>query len=138
MTSNNGVTNLSPKASTPAVVPAPMPVKIGGRQARHLAQAIQLEESGTSPLIRFSLFLTTAMCLLFIVWAALTEVPEIAAAEGSVIPDGQVVIVQHLEGGIGGIRVAPGGGLGNNRPEPTHCHGLRLTPADVPADDAVD
>lgn len=100
MTSNNGIANISPKSTAPAVVPPSLPVKIGGRQARHLAQAIQLEESGTAPLIRFSLILTTAMCFLFIIWAGFTEVPEIAAAEGSVIPDGQVIIVQHFEGGI--------------------------------------
>jgi HlyD family secretion protein/adhesin transport system membrane fusion protein len=77
-----------------------LPVKVGSRQSRHLAQAIQLEESGTSPLIRFSVMLTCVLCLVFFVWAAVTEVPEIAVAEGSVIPSGQVIPVQHLEGGV--------------------------------------
>ena len=87
----------------PATTKAPAPpatVKIGGRQARHLAQAIQLEESGTAPLIRFSLMLTSALCLVFIVWSGFTSVPEIASAEGTVIPSGQVIPVQHLEGGV--------------------------------------
>ena len=99
MTTSNGVTNLPPQ-TPPAVVPAPVPVKIGGRQARHLAQAIQLEESGTSPLIRFSLILTSALCLVFFIWSGFTDVPEIASSEGSVIPAGQVIIIQHLEGGV--------------------------------------
>ena len=90
-----------PKADKPKPVATNnLPVKIGGRQARHLAQAIQLEESGTSPLIRFSLMLTSALCLIFIIWSAVTEVPEVAAAEGTVIPAGQVIVVQHFEGGV--------------------------------------
>jgi len=79
---------------------ANLPVKIGSRQARHLAQAIQLEESGTSPLIRFSLYLTCAFCLFFIVWSGVTEVPEIAVSDGTVVPTGQVITVQHYEGGV--------------------------------------
>ena len=102
MTPGNGITNLPPKtAPVPAAVPGTsLPVKIGGRQARHLAQAIQLEESGTSPLIRFSLLLTSALCLLFFIWSGFTDVPEIAAAEGTIVPKGQVIAVQHLEGGV--------------------------------------
>ena len=79
---------------------APVPVKIGRRQARHLAQAIQLEESGTAPLIRFSLMLTSVLCLVFIVWSGFTTLPEIASAEGTIIPSGQVIPIQHLEGGV--------------------------------------
>ena len=100
MTTNKGIANISPPTPPAVKTPAPLPVKIGGRQARHLAQAIQLEESGTSPLIRFSLMLTSALCLVFFIWSGFTDVPEIASAEGSVVPAGQVIPVQHLEGGV--------------------------------------
>ncbi len=89
-----------PSQKTPAQGGGNLPVKAGSRQSRHLAQAIQLEESGTSPLIRFSVMLTCVLCLIFFVWAGLTEVPEMAVAEGSVIPSGQVIPIQHLEGGV--------------------------------------
>ena len=83
----------------PAVVTARPLAKQSSRQTRHLAQAIQLEESGTAPLIRFTLFLASLACMAFIVWAGVTHVDEIASAEGQVVPAGSVVTLQHLEGG---------------------------------------
>ena len=88
------------KAAVPVVKQSYVPVKIGQRQARHLAQAIQLEEGGTSALVRISVLLTCGMCAAFVVWAAFTRVPEIAVAEGTIVPSGQVITVQHLEGGV--------------------------------------
>ena len=75
-------------------------VKMSSRQSRHLAQAVLLEESGTSALVRFTMLVASMTTLAFVLWAALTDVPEIASAEGQVIPSGQVQTVQHLEGGI--------------------------------------
>ncbi|ARJ65417.1 membrane-fusion protein [Magnetospirillum sp. ME-1] len=75
-------------------------IKLSNRQSRHLAQALVLEESGTSGMVRFTMMLASATTAAFVVWAALTDVPEIATAEGQVIPSGQVQAVQHLEGGI--------------------------------------
>jgi HlyD family secretion protein/adhesin transport system membrane fusion protein len=75
-------------------------VKMSNRQSRHLAQALVLEESGTSGLVRFTMLLASATTAAFVVWAGFTDVPEIASAEGQVIPSGQVQAVQHLEGGI--------------------------------------
>jgi len=99
MTSQS-LTNVPQKPQTPAVGGAGKPlVKQSSRQARHLAQAIQLEESGTAPLVRFTLFMASMACLAFILWAALTRVDEVASAEGQVVPAGSVVSVQHLEGG---------------------------------------
>ena len=100
MTSQS-ISNLPPTPGVPAVVPPSqkLPAKQSSRQTRHLAQAIQLEESGTAPLVRFTLFMASLACLVFIVWAGFTHVDEIAAAEGQVIPAGSVVTVQHLEGG---------------------------------------
>lgn len=82
------------------VAPPPPPVKMSSRQARHLAQAVVLEESGTSPLVRFTMLVSGMATLAFIIWSALTHIPEVAMAEGQVIPSGSVQTVQHLEGGI--------------------------------------
>jgi len=95
-------------AKIPPAARMPVPVADGGpplvkqssRQTRHLAQAIQLEESGTAPLIRFTMMVASTACLLFVLWAALTQIDEMAAADGQVIPSGSVVTVQHLEGGL--------------------------------------
>jgi HlyD family type I secretion membrane fusion protein len=85
--------NTEPARSTPLV-------KQSSRVSRHLAQAVQLEESGTAPLIRFTLLMASLACLAFIVWASLTHVDEVAVTEGEVIPTGSVQTVQHLEGGL--------------------------------------
>jgi len=41
-----------------------------------------------------------AILVLFIVWASITSVGEVASASGEVTPVGSVKRVQHLEGGI--------------------------------------
>ena len=74
-------------------------VKQSSRVSRHLAQAVQLEESGTNPLVRFTMLLAAIACLAFVVWAAFTRVEEVAITEGEVIPVGSVKTIQHLEGG---------------------------------------
>lgn len=80
---------------------SPRPViKQSSRVTRHLAQAVQLEESGTAPLIRFTMLLASIACLAFVGWAALTHVDEVAVAEGEINPVGSVKTVQHLEGGL--------------------------------------
>lgn len=81
--------------------PAPRPVvKQSSRVTRHLAQAVQLEESGTAPLIRFTMLMASVACLAFVGWAAVTHIDEVAITEGEVIPVGSVQTVQHLEGGL--------------------------------------
>jgi len=74
--------------------------KIANRQTRYLAQAIQLEETSTAPLVRFSLGLVCVTVLLFVIWAGLTRLEEVATADGQVVPTGMTMTVQHLEGGI--------------------------------------
>ncbi len=101
MTTSQSLVNVPNPENLPEVPPpAKAVVKISNRQSRHLAQAVVLEESGTSALVRFTMAVASGTTLAFVLWAALTDVPEIAAAEGQVIPSGQVQTVQHLEGGI--------------------------------------
>ncbi|MBC7905819.1 MAG: HlyD family type I secretion periplasmic adaptor subunit [Rhodospirillaceae bacterium] len=84
-----------------ALEPAQRPmVKQSSRITRHLAQAVQLEESGTAPLIRFTMVMASVACLAFVGWAAVTHVDEVAVTEGEVVPTGSVQTVQHLEGGL--------------------------------------
>lgn len=59
--------------------------------------------------------LICALIATFLVWANFAELEEVAIAEGEVIPQGQIKVIQHLEGGIieqifvrEGDTVAPG------------------------------
>lgn len=101
MTSQSLV-NVPNQPQPPATAPEPrLPaVKQSSRVARHLAQAVQLEESGTAPLVRFTLLMASLACMAFVVWASLTRVDEVAVTEGEVVPTGSVQTVQHLEGGL--------------------------------------
>ncbi len=69
-------------------------------RARYLVQALALEERDNTSLISQGILLTTLLTIGLIVWAALTDVNEIARASGEVVPAGLVQSVQHLEGGI--------------------------------------
>ncbi len=75
-------------------------IKRGDRQTRYLAQSVLLEEGGSSGLIRFATLAIAAVVTAFIIWAAITDIDEVAVALGEVVPAGQVQNVQHLEGGI--------------------------------------
>ncbi|MGE4279796.1 MAG: HlyD family type I secretion periplasmic adaptor subunit [Magnetospirillum sp.] len=44
--------------------------------------------------------LAMAMVALFIVWANVARLDEVAIAEGEVVPEGKVKVIQHLEGGV--------------------------------------
>jgi HlyD family secretion protein/adhesin transport system membrane fusion protein len=72
----------------------------GSRQARHLSQAIILEETGTSAIVRQATFLIAVAVALFIGWAALARLDEVAVTNGEVVPSSAVQTIQHLEGGV--------------------------------------
>ncbi len=78
----------------------PRKVRRGDRQTRFLAQSVILEEAGSSGLIRIAMLTIVVVICGFLVWAAVTNVDEVAIASGEVIPTGQVQSIQHLEGGI--------------------------------------
>lgn len=69
-------------------------------RARYLHQALQLEESRPSGVIRGAIFFTVFMLVALIAWAAMTDISEMAHARGEVVPAGLIHDVQHLEGGI--------------------------------------
>ncbi|TAN57256.1 MAG: HlyD family type I secretion periplasmic adaptor subunit [Rhodospirillales bacterium] len=72
----------------------------GSRQARHLSQAIILEETGSSAIVRQATLLIAVSVALFIGWAALARLDEVAITNGEVVPSSAVQTIQHLEGGV--------------------------------------
>jgi len=81
-------------------VAEPIKFKRGGRQSRFLAQSVILEEAGSSALIRIAMVSIASVIVAFLAWAAITNVDEVAATSGEIVPTGQILSIQHLEGGI--------------------------------------
>ncbi|MBF0168415.1 MAG: HlyD family type I secretion periplasmic adaptor subunit [Alphaproteobacteria bacterium] len=75
-------------------------VRRGSRQARHLSQAIILEETGSSAIVRQATLLIAVSVALFIGWAALARLDEVAVTNGEIVPSSAIQTVQHLEGGV--------------------------------------
>ena len=80
-------------AKTPALPADPSRI-------RYLTLAIHLEEGGAPWLMRAAVWLAAAMIFLAVGWAATTVVPQVAQGPGEIVPAGNVLTVQHLEGGI--------------------------------------
>ncbi len=70
------------------------------QQTRYLSQAIQLEESVNPHIIRSTMTMVSLALLVFVVWAGLTNINEVARTTGEVVPRGHHQQIQHLEGGI--------------------------------------
>jgi HlyD family secretion protein/adhesin transport system membrane fusion protein len=66
----------------------------------HASQSLALEETRLPRLVTLTMITLSAATGLFILWAALTPVKELARTEGQVLPAGYNQIVQHLEGGL--------------------------------------
>lgn len=68
--------------------------------AKKLALPLMLEESGPPRFYQHLMLVGGVFLALAILWASITEIKELARANGEVTPAGQVQLVQHLEGGI--------------------------------------
>lgn len=68
--------------------------------AENLLVSIRLEETPPPVTARRLIFALAGLLLLVFIWAGLTQVEEVARAPGAIAPDGDVVAVQHLEGGL--------------------------------------
>ena len=77
---------------------SPDAITLVGRS--RLSQALELEEKPDNRYLRLSLYVLGAAALIFFPWAALTPITQVVNASGEVIPEGEVTVVQHLEGGI--------------------------------------
>ena len=69
-------------------------------QLRYLPQSVKMEEAVNPHIVRLTMILISAAILIFIVWAAVTRINEVARANGEVVPQGFVQVVQHLDGGL--------------------------------------
>jgi adhesin transport system membrane fusion protein len=78
---------------------APKPAALGRRERRLLSETVQLEEELVPAFVRPLLGIAALTVLSFVLWASLTEVSEIARAQGEILPIGKIKVVQHLDGG---------------------------------------
>ncbi len=69
-------------------------------QSRYLVQSIELEETEPPHILSTASFVMCAIVFLALIWAAVTEVDQVATATGQITPAGSIQAVQHLEGGI--------------------------------------
>lgn len=78
-------------------------------QLRYLSQSVRLEEAVNPHLIRLTVLLVSMAVGLFIIWASVTSVDEVARGPGEVIPVGYERAIQHIDGGtVGRILVKEG------------------------------
>jgi len=69
-------------------------------QTKYLPPVWRLENSDSSKLIVSSIATISILLLCLILWLIFTNVEEIAITTGKIIPFGDVLSIQHLEGGI--------------------------------------
>jgi HlyD family type I secretion membrane fusion protein len=69
-------------------------------RARFLAKSIRLEEQGPPGVVSAAMLTTGLLLVAAVVWAYVTPVNEVTAAQGAVVPAGYIHQVQHFEGGI--------------------------------------
>lgn len=73
---------------------------LGSRERRLLSETVQIEEELIPAFVRPILLTVGLMVVLFLIWASVTQMTEVARAPGEVIPVGQVKVIQHLDGGV--------------------------------------
>ena len=78
----------------------PLNTQLGRRERSLLSESIHIEEELVPSFVRPILYIVGALVLIFLVWAALTRMKEVAHAQGEVIPSGHLKLVQHLDGGM--------------------------------------
>ena len=64
------------------------------------SQSMALSETRLPRLLSLTVLTLSAATFLFVGWAALTPVKELARTEGQALPGGYTQLVQHLEGGL--------------------------------------
>lgn len=73
---------------------------LGSRERRLLAESAQIEEELVPAFVRPLLVMAGIMVVLSLIWAGLTNLSEVARAQGEIVPSGEVKVVQHLDGGV--------------------------------------
>lgn len=69
-------------------------------QLRYLSQSARLREAVNPRLVRATAMTVSAAVFIFLAWAAITNINEIARTPGEVVPFGFEKTVQHLDGGV--------------------------------------
>jgi len=77
----------------------PARIVLGSRSHRHLAQSVLLDEAVAPRHIRLTIALLCSALAAFLAWAAVSQLDEVAAAPGQIVPSGAVQVVQHQDGG---------------------------------------
>ncbi|MFZ5968308.1 MAG: HlyD family type I secretion periplasmic adaptor subunit [Bacillota bacterium] len=65
-----------------------------------LPSALEIIESPASPLGKLTIWMIFLILVTAILWSIIGSVDEVALARGKVIPDGNIKIIQSLEGGV--------------------------------------
>lgn len=73
---------------------------LSSRERSLLPESIHVEEELIPDFVHPALLLVAAAVILFIIWAAVTNLKEVARAPGEIIPSGDIKVVQHLDGGV--------------------------------------
>jgi len=99
----------------------------------HLLMSERLAESGSPKIIIASMLAICFVIVLLLLWAALTDIDEVANGTGEIVPIEQIIPVQHIDGGIvyktfvnDGDTVKKGQPLFELNPEPNTSDLLRL------------
>jgi HlyD family secretion protein/adhesin transport system membrane fusion protein len=66
----------------------------------HLLMSERLSETGSPRIIIASILTMLFVVIILIIWAQFTQINEVATATGEIIPFGDVIPVQHVDGGI--------------------------------------
>jgi HlyD family type I secretion membrane fusion protein len=85
---------------TPEQTKTPVKTALGSRERSLLSESIHIEEELVPAFVRPILYIVGTLVLLFIFWAALTRMKEVAHAPGDIIPSGSAKLVQHMDGGV--------------------------------------
>lgn len=70
------------------------------QQLKHISEATLLEEASHVKLILKGIVVVALLIFSFIIWAGLVGIKETTTSYGHLIPEGEIQIIQHLEGGI--------------------------------------
>ena len=74
-------------------------IVLGSRSHRHLAHSVLLDEAVAPRHIRLTIALLCSALAAFLIWSAVAQLDEVAAAPGQIVPSGAVQVVQHQDGG---------------------------------------
>ena len=76
------------------------PLILGSRSHRFLAHSTLLDEAIAPRYVRLTIGLACGALALFLLWASVSQLDEVAVAPGQIVPAGAIQVVQHQEGGI--------------------------------------